>query len=61
MIVYPSVVTVGFEKSTYIVFEGQQTQVCVAVLNRTLSNDVEREFNVNTEQLMEYSATRGLL
>lgn len=47
------VVVIGFEKDTYAVFEGQPTEVCVAVLNRTLTNDVRRDFTVSTLQLTE--------
>lgn len=45
-----SVVVLGFEKETYVVFEGQLTEVCVAVLNRSLTNDEHREFTVSTSE-----------
>lgn len=46
-----SVVVLGFEKETYVVFEGQLTEVCIAVLNRSLTNNEHREFTVSTSEL----------
>ena len=46
-----SVVVLGFEKEAYVVFEGQSIEVCVAILNRTLTNDEHRVFTVSTSQL----------
>ena len=46
-------VVIGFEQDVYVVFEGQQTQVCVAVLNRALSTDDQRLFMVATEELSQ--------
>ena len=45
------VVVLGFEREAYVVFEGQPIEVCVAILNRTLTNDEDREFSVSTSQL----------
>ena len=55
-----AVVTIGFEESVYIVVEGQEVQLCVGVLNKTLSNNETREFMIQTVQLEEYGATQGL-
>ena len=48
---FSSVVVLGFEREAYVVFEGQPIEVCVAILNRTLTNDEDREFTVSTSQL----------
>ena len=54
------VVVIGFEKSAYVVFEGERTEVCVAVLDRQLTNDEVRQFSVATTQLTDYAATGGM-
>ena len=53
---------IGFEKSFYIVYEGLETEVCVAVLDRELTNDEERVFTVVTSQLndTQYTASRNI-
>ena len=57
-----SVVVIGFERSFYIVYEGLETEVCVAVLDRELTNDEERVFTVATLQLTDtrYTASRNV-
>ena len=53
-----TVVVIGFERSFYVVYEGQDIEICVAVLDRELSNDIDRGFTVATSQLTtEYAAT----
>ena len=54
------VVVIGFEKSAYIVVEGEMLQVCVSVRNRTLTNDDPRLFQVQTMQLADFGASGGL-
>ena len=58
-----SVVVIGFERSFYIVYEGLETEVCVAVLDRELTNDEERVFTVATGQIADssYTASRNML
>ena len=49
---------IGFERNFYVVYEGLEIEVCVAVLDRELSNDEDRGFTVATSQLTtEYAAT----
>ena len=57
IIPYSTVVVIGFEKSAYVVFEGERTEVCVAILDRQLTNDEVRQFSVATTQLTDYAAT----
>ena len=52
-----SVVVIGFEQMAYVVFEGQNTEVCVSILDRELTNDEEREFTVFTSELSDNFAT----
>ena len=53
-----SVVVIGFERSFYVVYEGLEIEVCVAVQDRELSNDEDRQFIVATSQLTtKYVAT----
>ena len=51
-----SVVVIGFERNAYVVFEGQEIEVCVTVLDRELTNDEDRLFTVATSQLTDNSA-----
>ena len=51
-----SVVVIGFERNAYVVFEGQEIEVCVTVLDRELTNDEDRLFTVVTSQLTDNSA-----
>ena len=44
---------IGFEKNSYVIFEGQQTEICVSVLDRELTNAVQREFTIITQQVIE--------
>ena len=49
---------IGFERNFYVVYEGLEIEVCVAVLDRELSNNEARQFTVATSQLTtEYAAT----
>ena len=43
-------------------YEGLETEVCVAVLDRELTNDEERVFTVATSQLndTQYTASRNI-
>ena len=50
-------VVIGFEQMAYVVFEGQNTEVCVSILDRELTNDEEREFTVFTSELSDNFAT----
>ena len=56
-IILPTVVVIGFEENAYVVFEGQVMDVCIAVLDRELSNDEDRIFTVATSQLTNDAAT----
>jgi hypothetical protein len=47
------VVVIGFERSAYVVFEGQKTEVCVSILDRELSTDDHRNFTIMTNQLKQ--------
>ena len=44
-------------------YEGLETELCVAVLDRELTNDEEREFTVTTLQLTDtqYAAGRNII
>ena len=50
---YHTVVVIGFERSAYVVFEGQKTEVCVSILDRELSTDDHRNFTIMTNQLKQ--------
>ena len=48
---YHTVVVIGFERSAYVVFEGQKTEICVSILDRELSTNDHRNFTIMTTQL----------
>lgn len=55
-----TVAVIGFERSAYIVYEGHSTEVCVALLDRKLSNNEIRQFSVATEQLINHAANGSM-
>ena len=54
-----AVVVMGFQRNFYVVYEGLDIEICVAVLDRELSNDEDREFTVATSQLTSEHAATG--
>lgn len=46
----------GFERSSYAVFEGEEIEVCIKIVDRELTNDEARDFIVATNELDKNAA-----